>query len=375
MAYTNRVSQTPMTVSRAPSIMPVVLFMSGILSLPLMAIQISVAQPAHLWLLAALLYMVLLRSMVISKTEAIGLCFFLGMALILTFMQGYPKVKAPEQVLKFAFFYPAFYFVGRWLGQRFVNRPLPVGYLFLFGFLVFQYLTQALQIPVIYKEHIFGQGALNGTFRERNWLAVYFLLLSYALLLKDESRWRFIPFFAINVAVMILSGSKTTFVASGIIFLLHAKTNLGWKVIPMIAGAVLYMAVFADEFSEEKLNVKLQEERGLAYQETMDLIEANPLGYGFGFVEAYFGQVSTTTILGLGSGVNSVFSVPLDLYLIGGIGGLVFWGVFFLGIGNGALAVLLPIGALSILNPLHQSEIVYFFCGLLVSLGRKRRRA
>ena len=72
-------------------------------------------------------------------------------------------------------------------------------------------------------------------------------------------------------------------------------------------------------------------------------------------------------IRGLGEGTNSVFSVPLDLAIIAGAGGLIFWSVFFLGVGLRAVGILAPIAALSLLNPLHQSELVYLFLGMLVS--------
>lgn len=372
MTYTGRISDPPMAMVRGLPKAPTVILWGALLSLPFMAIQISGLQPAHVWLVATLFYLLLIRSFTISLTEACALLFFLGFAGIVTFLQDYPRVKSFDQIIKFALFYPGFYFAGRWVAQKFADRPLPLGYAFLLLFLGFQYVTQVLELPVIYKEHLFGQGTLNGTFRERNWLAVYFLLLSYVILLKDESRWRFVPFFLINAAVTLLSGSKTTFVACGIIFLLQARANLGWKVIPMIVGAVFYMTAFADEFSEEKLNVKFEQERGLAYEASMKLIGDNPVGYGFGFVEAYFGSMTSESILGLGTGVNAVFSAPIDLYIIAGAGGLVFWAVFFAGVGNQALTVLLPVAALTLLNPLHQSEIVYFFCGMLTTFGRMR---
>lgn len=96
------------------------------------------------------------------------------------------------------------------------------------------------------------------------------------------------------------------------------------------------------------------------------LVKNNFLGYGFGFVEAYFAN-SSLIIKGLGEGINSVFAGPLDLFIIAGAAGVVFWLVFFVGIGNGTIMTLLPIAALSLLNPVHQSELVYFFIGMLVS--------
>lgn len=342
------------------------LLLAGFLMFPLQVVRISVAQPAHLWVLAALGLMFVLRDVRISIIEASVFGGFIAFAVIVTFMQGYPRIKELDQLSKFAFFYPAFYFVGRWLGHRTAERRLPIGYMFLFGFLAFQWLTQTLSLPVIYEEISFGQGALHGTFKERNWLAVYFFLLSYLVLLKDKSHWRFVPFLALNVAVMLLSGSKTTFVAAGVVFLLQAKLPLWAKIVPTIVGAMVYMTVLSDEFSEEKLRVKAEEERGLALQVSIELIEENPLGYGFGFVEAYFSN-TYIVVRGLGEGANSVFSVPVDLWLIAGPVGFIFWLVVFAGVGISSVIVLAPIAALSLLNPLHQSEMIYFFAGVLIS--------
>ncbi|MCD4661583.1 hypothetical protein, partial [Agrobacterium sp.] len=49
--------------------------------------------------------------------------------------------------------------------------------------------------------------------------------------------------------------------------------------------------------------------------------------------------------------------------------------VIFAGVGNSATRVLAPIAALSLLNPLHQSELVYFFMGFLVSQDKFQRLA
>lgn len=348
---------------------PAVLLVGGLIAMSIHTIQISIAQLAHIWAIVAIGMMVLHRSFRINYTELFGLLLFLYVAATLTFFQDYPRVKEVQQFIKFAFFYPAFYFLGKWLGWHFRSRPLPVGYIFMCLFLLFQFLLQALNVPLLYQPLDFGGGSLHGSFRERNWLAVYFLLVSYILYLKDESRWKSVWFLGLNAAVLVLSQSKTTFVACGIIFLIRSKLPLALRLIPIIAGAFVYMTVLSDEFTADKIAVKLEEERGLALTASMQLIAENPLGYGFGFVEAYFGN-SWQEIRGLGAGVNSVFSSPVDLWLIGGFAGLVFWAIFFLGIGNGAFVALVPIAALTLLNPLHQSELVYFYVGFIVSLAK-----
>jgi hypothetical protein len=131
---------------------------------------------------------------------------------------------------------------------------------------------------------------------------------------------------------------------------------------------VLYIWRFGSELTGQLLQVRLQDERGLAFLQSVQLVSDNWLGYGFGFVEAYFSNL-WFSIKGLGIGTNSVFSSPLDLMLIAGLPGLIFWAVFFAGAGLRSIALLAPIAAWSLLNPLHQSEIVYLFMGWLVANG------
>lgn len=351
-----------------------IILIAGLLSIPLQVVRLSIAQPAHLWVLIAFAMMLFYERPKVSAAELIVYTAFIYFTLALTFMQDYARIKEMDQVIKFMLFYPAFYMVGKWLGLRFGDRALPLGYGFLFIFLIFQYLVQALHLPVIYEEISFGQGALHGTFRERNWLAVYFLLFSYVLLMKNRSNWGFFLFFSLNAAVMLLSGSKTTFVAVGIVFLLQSRLPLWLRILPIIIGAIFYLSIFSGEFTGDRLAVKLEEERGLAFIVSLDLLRANPLGYGLGFVEAFFSN-TWLQVRGLGEGTNSVFSVPLDLWIIAGPFGFALWLVIFAGVGNSAVRVLAPIAALSLLNPLHQSEMVYFFMGFLVSQDRFQRLA
>jgi hypothetical protein len=352
--------------------------LAGLLLLPFQVVKLSIAQPAHLWVLFAIGVMVIYRNIRVSTTEVLIYLTFLYFASVITFLQDYPRTKEIEQFIKFVLFYPAFYLVGRSLGWRYADRIFPLGYSFLFLFLVFQYITQALQLPLIYEEIDFGQGALHGTFRERNWLAVYCLLFSYLLVLREKTNKAFAIFLIFNAIVVLVSGSKTTFVAAGIAFLIHSRTPLWLRIFPVLIGVFFYISIFSDELTGDQLAVKLEEERGLALMTSLDLLKDNPLGYGWGFVESFFAN-SWIVVKGLGEGTNSVFSVPLDLWIIAGPVGFVMWLVIFVGVGNAAKKVLAPVAALSLLNPLHQSELVYFFIGLLVSysqapLGRRKRQ-
>jgi hypothetical protein len=355
------------------------IFIAGLLILPFQVVQIGVAQPAHLWMLISLLLMIVYGTFVATSFEAVVLVLFCAAVVILTVLTDFPRVKADAQLFKFLIIYPGFYFVGRWLGAVYSHRSLPVGYVVLLGILIFEIVVQALAIPVIYNEISFGQGALHGTFKERNWLATYILLLSYVILLSNKGDARSevgktLLFVAINLVTMVLTGSKTAVVGCGIIILLNSRTHILLKIAVLIVGFFLYLNFFSNDFSDEAMRIRFDEERGLAFEEAVRLIKSNPLGYGVGFVEAHFGNLSYT-VMGLGEGTNSVFSVVLDLMIIAGPVGVAFWLVFFGGFGVNAVVVMAPVAALSLLNPLHQSEFVYFFVGMLISISREQMKS
>ncbi|MHB1174957.1 MAG: hypothetical protein ACYCZJ_07525 [Sulfuriferula sp.] len=351
------------------------LFLAGLVLMSLQWVQVSIVQFQQLWAVLALVVLIQRAEIRAGVTETLMFAMFLGFALVATFFSGYPHIKMAEQIMKFGFLYPAFYLVGRALGMHYLQRKLPYGYIFLWGWLIFQYAVQYFQVPFIYHPVGFMQDVLYGTFKERNWLAIYFFLTSYLLFLKSTRTPRDVLYFAaIGVGVAVLSGSKSILIPVGMVLLLQVPGRLGLKISLVAAGTGLYIWLFGSELSGHLLQVRLQDERGLAFVQSVQLLSDNWLGYGFGFVEAHFTNL-WFVIKGLGAGVNSVFSAPLDLLLIAGIPGLIFWGVFFLGIGLRSIGLLLPIAAWSLINPLHQSEITYLFLGFLIAQGLQNRMA
>ncbi|MHB1246694.1 MAG: hypothetical protein ACYCZH_09635 [Sulfuriferula sp.] len=351
------------------------LFLAGLVLMSLQWVQVSIVQFQQLWAVLALAVLIQRAEIHAGVTETLMFAMFLGFALVATFFSGYPHTKMVEQIMKFGFLYPAFYLVGRALGTHYLQRKLPYGYIFLWGWLIFQYAVQYFQIPFIYHPVGFMQDVLYGTFKERNWLAIYFFLTSYLLFLKSTRTPRDVLYFAaIGVAVAVLSGSKSILIPVGMVLLLQVPGRLGLKVSLVAAGTGLYIWLFGSQLSGQLLQVRLQDERGLAFVQSVQLLSENWLGYGFGFVEAHFTNL-WFVIKGLGAGVNSVFSAPLDLLLIAGIPGLIFWCVFFVGIGLRSIGLLLPIAAWSLINPLHQSEITYLFLGILIAQGLQNRMA
>ena len=349
------------------------LFLAGLVLMSLQWLQVSIVQFQQLWAVLALALLIQRAEIRAGVTETLVFAMFLGFALVATFFSGYPHVKMVEQIMKFGFLYPAFYLVGRALGTHYLQRKLPFGYTLLWVWLLLQYAVQYFQVPFIYHPVGFMQDVLYGTFKERNWLAIFFFLTSYALFLQSSRTPRdVLNFAAVGVAVALLSGSKSILIPVGIVTLLQVPGRWGLKTVLVIVGTSLYIWLFGGELSGQLLQVRLQDERGLAFLQSVQLLSENWLGYGFGFVEAYFSNL-WFVIKGLGVGVNSVFSAPLDLLLIAGIPGLIFWAVFFLGIGLRSVSLLLPIAAWSLINPLHQSEITYLFIGFLVAWGLQKR--
>ncbi len=351
-----------------------VLFLLGLLTIPLQVVQVDIAQPGQIWMLLTLPFVVLARSVRLSFIEIVTFLAFIAYAIALTTLQGYPRIKAGDQIFKFAVIYPGFYYVGRGFGTTYARRPPPVGYGILALLLAVQVLVQALKPPYLYQELDFAEGALHGTFKERNWIAMYFFMASYFLFESQSAKSAkdAASFLILNAIVTFFSQSKTVIVACGGVVFFRSRLSPVLKVLTIIIGAYLYWQFFASDLSGDMLRVRLEDERGLAFDQSLHLLSSNILGYGFGYVEAYFSGIALA-VQGLGEGTNSVFSVPLDLMIIAGAVGLVAWLVFFCGFGLGATTILAPIAALSLLNPLHQSEIVYFFIGMLLSGAIHRR--
>ena len=351
------------------------ILVSGLLLLPLQFVKISIAQPVHLWLIVTLVVLSLMRSLPVTGFEAVIYLLFITFALFDTYGTNYERVKDSEQVLKFVLIYPGFFLVGRWIGTRFAKQPLPFGLLFLLGFLAIQYVVQSAEIPILWERVSFMEGSLYGTFKERNWLAVYFFGLSYLIFLKERpTTFNSLKFFLFCLLVTALSNSKSVMVACGIVLLIRIRGRYAFKLVTIIAGAYLYAMQFSNELSEGAVQNRLDHERGLAFSESVRLLGENIFGYGFGFVESYFSKYAIG-VQGLGAGVNSVFSAPLDLFLIAGPVGLLCWAVFFAGLGVRSVGLLAPFAAWSLLAPLHQSEISYLFSGILVSWGLAGRAA
>jgi hypothetical protein len=345
--------------------------LSGLCLLSLNFVQVGGAQLSQLWAVMLLPLLLMKRRIHVTGREGLAYALFIGIALLLTLFAGYPRTKEIEQIIKFVVIYPIFFLIGRHFGRQYLKTPLPFGYVMLVGFLLFQLALQKLDVPFLYQKVDFMQDAIHGSFRERNWFAVFLFGVSYVLFLQSRRRPAdVIRFLLFGMATALLSESKTVLIPCGIVLMFQVKGRNGIKLLLLAACGALYFYRFAGELSGDLLRVRLEEERGLAFTLSLGLVAKDWLGYGFGFVESFFSH-SAITVKGLGEGTNSVFCSPLDLMLIAGVPGVIAWLVFFCGVGLGwsTMLCLAPFAAWSLTNPMHQSEMVYLFVGYLISWG------
>ncbi len=338
-------------------------------------LKIGGAQLGQLFAVLVLPVLLVRRRIHVGAWEVWAFALFAGAALSTTFLSGYPRFKAAEQIVKFIFVMPAFYLIGRYYGARACRRPLPFGYVAIAAFVAIQYALQYFDVPVLYEKVDFMQNAVHGSFKERNWFAAFFFLSAYACFLQSPRRVSDVAkFVALALVVTLLSESKTVLIACALVILLQVRGHLFAKVLTMAAGAAFYLYMFTRELTGDQLQVRLQQERGLAFVESVKLVGRDWIGHGFGFVEHYFSH-SAVAVRGLGEGTSAVFCAPLDLLLVAGPIGLLAWAVFFGGLGQGRRAMLLlaPIAAWSLINPMHQSETSFLFLGYLASFARAPR--
>jgi hypothetical protein len=334
-------------------------------------LKIGSAQLGQLFGVMLLPVLAVRREIRVTAWEAWAFALFISVALSITLLSDYQRIKAAEQIVKFTVLMPGFYVLGRHFGVRARTRRLPFGYIALAGFLVFEFALQYFEVPVLHEKVDFMQGALYGSFKERNWLAAFFFMASYICFLQSPKRVAdIVKFVALAMVVTILSQSKTVLVSCAIALLFQVRGYVFAKILTMFAGAGVYFYLFTRALSGDQLQTRLEEERGLAFMQSIKLVANDWVGHGFGFVEHYFGH-SAISVIGLGQGTSAVFCAPLDLALIAGPVGVFAWAVFFggLGLGRRAASMMAPIAAWSLVNPMHQGEGCYLFLGFIASFA------
>jgi hypothetical protein len=345
-------------------------FISVLLILPFEWVSIGPAQISQIWCILVVLLLFLFGKLRITFPEVAVFTSFILISLLITFATDYHHIKEIEQTIKFLFVYPAIYLVGRWAGEQYSGASVPYNYIIICCLFAFEVAVQMLHFPVIFKDVVFMQDVIYGTFKERGWLGLFFFFLLYTKFLQGNKTWKDVVVFgAIAAVVTGATGAKMIIPCTGIAVLFSGKDGWLVKSIFLTAGGLIFLVWLQYNLSGNEVNFRVENERGLALRMGLRIIQDDWLGHGFGYVEYYFTHTATAEVVGLGLGANAIFCTPLDLCIIAGMVGVAFWGMFFAGIGVNSLRLMSPVAIWSLANPIHEAEIAYFFGGLIISWG------
>ncbi len=355
-----------------------ILFILFLFVSSLQFVQLSFLRISQIYTIAALMFFFVKKQKVGDTRFLFIHSCFLVWAFVVTLFADYEKIKVFEQAIKFGVLYPASYLLGVLFARFFVKQNhFPIGWKFVISFLLFQVLCQKLSLPIIFQEVSFQRDALHGTFRERNWLAFFFFLISSTVFLAGRRDGRnAVIFMGVTVVVTLLSGSKVMMLCSMFVVFFAAKINWTLKPIAVGVGMAATVYIFSSQLNQSALEARLENERGASLAAAIELILAEPVGHGFGYVEYYFSSEFPYSIQGLGEGTNAVFSTPLDLMIIAGPVGLLYWVLIFCGAREWRGLTILSIAAWSLLNPLHQADLTYFalaFLSEFSAFGQSRK--
>ncbi len=336
--------------------------------------------------------------------------------IFITKFSDYPKIKEMTMIIKYMTTLPASFYVGSRI-VTFIGRK---GLISLQEKLVIFYGVMAIFLstyPIAFLIH--DRGALTGfqgTFFESGHLSstvimAFFLttLLRFDFKIPFKSNLTAILFFAFTFFILLATRNKTIWIGSIfsfmfiIIHFMYTKyilTGFAYNKksinkylkrmksfnIPLTALLILIFIIFAYIYNSyllekpmitsELLQVKIEEERGLAFVYAIQLLkDSSWLGmYGFGFVEYYFGSLFVH-VLGLGGGSASIFNSYLDIWISVGLVGLLYYLLLLKSAFSFRYLVtmILPIFMfiMSNFNPFAASEFYFIFLGMLFSIARE----
>lgn len=337
--------------------------------------------------------------------------------IFITKLSDYPKIKEMTFIIKYMTIAPASFYVG----SRMVTFIGIKRLITLQEKLVIIYGTLAILLsiyPIAYLIH--DRGVLTGfqgTFWETahlgNAVVMAFLL---ALLLKFDfkiafkSNWTAALFLAFTFFILLSTRNKTIWI--GIIFgfivvivhftyikyiltgFAYNKKNINRYIqkmksfnIPLILLLIFIFIVFFYIYNsylledpiitQEILKVKIEEERGLAFQYAIALLkDSNWLGmYGFGFVEYYFESLFVR-VIGLGAGNALLFNSYLDVWISVGLIGVLYHFLLlkFSFSSRYLTTMILPvyIFIMSNFNPFAADAYYFLYLGILYSIAREK---
>ena len=329
----------------------------------------------------------------------------------------YPKIKEMTMIIKYMTILPASFYVG----SRIVSFIGIKGLISLQTRLVIVYGAFAILLsiyPIAFLIHDRGVlTSFQGTFWEAAGLAnaviMAFLLsslLRFDFKIPFKSKWSTLLFFVFTFFILLSTRNKTIWIGSifsfmfVIIHFMYTKYILTGFVynkksinkylkkmksfnIPLAALLILIFIIFAYIYNsyllekpiitQEILKIKIEEERGLAFEYAIQLLkDSNWLGmYGFGFIEYYFESLYVH-VLGLGAGSALLFNSYLDVWISVGLMGLLYHFLLlkFSFSTRYLVTMILPIYIfmMSSFNPFAAGGFYYLYLGISYSIAREK---
>jgi len=358
------------------------------------------------------------------------LYFFIGAILMALISKNsiYGKVDETKYIIKYLIIFPATFYVGAKLVEKFtlneiVNLLEFIAFIYIFiAYLVyFDLFPSSLDFLLRFRDDGFG-GELylefQGTFDEAGTLAmIVYLMVTISFLIRFEFNiwsknrvYNYLFYLYIFIA-LIMTRNKTIWVALIMItfslvvlkvlftliysnryqpkYIIEKNRTLklfqninSMKLILFIVfiSITLYIAnqyLLPEPLITEKLlQKKLSSERGKAFVYAIKLLDESSWlgGYGFGFVEYYFSHLNIT-IIGLGKGVGMIFNSYLDLWIsVTFVGVLFHLGLLYMSFSKEYfLTMILPITLLiyNNFNPFIADEYYYILLGLIYGFTQK----
>ncbi len=376
-----------------------------------------------------ILFFTILIDEFLNKNIDYGLlAFFMFGAIIMTlisFNSLFDKVGEYKFIIKYFIVFPASFYIG----VKIIHLLGIKKVIFLLELMVFIYCFNAflvnfvpipksiLKLFVFYRTDWAGVEFINyqGTFRESGWfgmvvagVAISSFLLRYEYKIWPKEKFLLFSLYGFVIFSLFLSKNKTIWIALIVILLIltfvkifvtliysnkYMPKKLEYKnytlkllskidVLKIITFIVLFIILFfiinssLDHpiISAELLQEKMERERGKVFTIVMDMLKNSNYfgGYGFGFVESYFGTYDMD-VIGLGKGTGMVFNSYLDIWLSASIIGLLFHLILiFMSMSNKSyFSMVVPLYCMiyANFNPAIGCLYYYIFLGLSYSIA------
>ena len=360
-----------------------------------------------------ILVLISLNKREFNATFYLILIGFVILMILTSLNSSYPKVKETTFFIKYLLIYTSIIFVAyRLVFILTLKNLILLLELSVISFVFFQMFLAVVPIPFLIHDRGGFTSIFQGTFFEIGWLAnVLFFLTFLTVLLRIEyniwpksNRYLYLFYILVFIAVAV-THNKSVWIAiiislsalsiyKVLLFPLIIKTdkntlvyNQVHKVLLQINVKKLIVALFIFSIafyfynnsldnpiiSESVMAEKVNDERGKAFYYGVLLLQESQWlgGYGFGYIEYYFGHL-TDRVIGLGEGSAVLFNTYLDAWVSTGIVGMLFhvFLLFFAFSMRSLPTAILPffIFVMANFNAVSTSEWYYFYLGLLIGI-------